>query len=112
MPPALRFHLDENLTTKIALALRKRGRDCTTSRDAGLISATDEQQWEYAAGEQRIIITADQDFLRMAAIDMDHPGSIFWTKRASRPFGQLVKAIDEMCYEKTADELRGTVTFI
>ncbi len=107
-----RFHLDENLTTRIAKALLKRGRDCTTCREAGLVGATDEQQWQYAIREQRIIITADQDFLRMAAVDMEHPGIIFWTKSADRPFGQLVKAIDELCYEKSAEEFRGTVTFL
>ena len=112
MQPTLQFHLDENLTTKIAKALRKRGRDCTTCSNAGLIGATDEQQWEYVGQEGRIIITADQDFLRMNAVDTEHPGIIFWTKSASYPFGQLVKAIDEICYEKTADELRGTVTYL
>ena len=107
-----RFHLDENLTTKIAFALRNRDRDCTTSRDAGLLHASDEQQWEFAVRQNRIMITGDQDFLRMAAVDCDHPGIIYWTRRSSVPFRHLVRAIDALCYEKSSEELRGTVTFL
>ena len=48
----------------------------------------------------------------MNADNTDHPGIIFWTKFGGHDFGQLIKSIDELCYEKTAEELCGIVTYL
>jgi hypothetical protein len=37
----IRFHLDENVDLAIASGLRRRGIDVTTSKEAGLIGASD-----------------------------------------------------------------------
>ncbi len=112
MLPTPRFHLDECLTVRIAKGLRLRDRDCTTSKDAGLISASDTQQWEFAKQEGRIIITVDQDFLRIATDDNDHPGLIYWTRSGEEHFGQLVKHINELCSGTLAEEFRGAVYYL
>ncbi|MFV0446648.1 MAG: DUF5615 family PIN-like protein [Planctomycetaceae bacterium] len=103
------FHLDESVTTAIADGLRRRGYDCTTTADQRMIGSRDEQQAEFAVSAGRIIITADQDFLRMASTITDHPGIVFWTKR--QHFGQLIAFLDELCLTSRDDELRGLVHF-
>jgi hypothetical protein len=44
MPRTIRFHLDENCPRAIAAGLRRRGIDVTTTPEAGLMGASDEQQ--------------------------------------------------------------------
>ncbi len=43
----IRFHLDECCDPAIAAGLRRRGIDVTTSQEAGLLEAEDEQQAAY-----------------------------------------------------------------
>jgi hypothetical protein len=43
MPRTIRFHLDENCHRAIAEGLRRRGINVSTTPEAGLRSATDEQ---------------------------------------------------------------------
>jgi predicted nuclease of predicted toxin-antitoxin system len=110
MPAVLRFHLDESLTPDIAAGLRRRGRDCTTTQEAGLMGVSDTEQLAFATTEGRIVITADQDFLRIAAVDQNHAGIIFCTH--SDRIGAIIKAIDALCFERPDDDFHGTVTYV
>ena len=65
MPRTIRFHLDENVNSAIATGLRGRGVDVTTTREAGLIAADDEEQLKFAKSEGRVVVTHDDDFLRV-----------------------------------------------
>ena len=67
MPRTIPFHLDENCTKSIALGLRRHGIDVTTTPEAGLLGATDEEQAAYALPSGRVIFTQDRDFLRIHA---------------------------------------------
>ena len=74
------------------------------------MGASDSEQLAYAKRAGRLIITADQDFLGLVREDADHPGVVYWA--SGRHFGRLIRAIDEICFEKSAEELRGTVIYI
>ena len=63
----IRFHLDENVDPDIARALRHHGIDVTTTVEMGLRTQTDEQQWAFIQRENRVIVTHDADFLRLAS---------------------------------------------
>lgn len=110
MPAKPKFHLDESVTVVVAKGLRSRDRDCSTTQEAGLMAVSDPEQLAYAKAEDRVLITADQDFLALVKDDLEHPGVIYWG--SGRHFGLLIKSIDELCYETTAEELRGTVTYL
>jgi predicted nuclease of predicted toxin-antitoxin system len=60
----MRFHLDEHVAHAIAAGLRRRGIDVTTTVDAGLLSAPDEEHLAFAKRDARVIVTQDSDFLR------------------------------------------------
>jgi hypothetical protein len=47
---AIRFHLDEHVASAIAEGLRRRGIDVTTTADAGLLDAPDEDHLAFARG--------------------------------------------------------------
>ncbi|MEQ8847195.1 DUF5615 family PIN-like protein [Botrimarina sp.] len=110
MPDKPKFHLDESVTAKIAKGLRARNRDCSTTPEQGLIAASDLEQVAFAKSEGRVLITADDDFLAIAAADADHPGIIFC--RSTTHFGRVVVAIDEMCVSMTADDFRSRVIYL
>ena len=71
MPKAIRFHLDENMPNGVADGLRKRHRDCTTTKDAGLLSVGDAPHIAYALSESRVVVTRDDDFLALDAEGVD-----------------------------------------
>jgi len=107
---APRFHLDENMPLGVAEGLRQRDRECSVPKEVGLISASDEKHVEFALGEDRIIITRDDDYIAFDAEGLLHAGIIYWTEK--RHFGQLIKDIDALCFEKTPEELRGGVFYL
>jgi uncharacterized protein DUF5615 len=47
MSRTIRLHLDENCPRALAVGLRRRGIDVTTTPEAGLLEATDEEQTAY-----------------------------------------------------------------
>lgn len=84
MAERIRFHLDESVDPDIAAALRTHGIDVTTTIEAGLRSASDATQLEFARASQRVIVTHDNDFLRFASDDSAHTGIAFVTQRPDR----------------------------
>jgi predicted nuclease of predicted toxin-antitoxin system len=78
-PPDRRicFHLDENVAAALAAALRFRNIDVTTTNDARLTGASDLAQLSFATDSGRVIVTQDDDFLRLHASGADHAGIVF-----------------------------------
>jgi predicted nuclease of predicted toxin-antitoxin system len=85
---ALRFHLDENVARAVAVALRSRGFDVTTTHDAGLRSKPDDTQMAYAHDAQRVLVTRDKDFLQLCREEHPHSGVVYW------PHGRSAKSSD------------------
>ncbi len=51
MARTIRFHLDENCDARIAAGLRLHGIDLTTTVEAGLLRASDEEQLRFAISD-------------------------------------------------------------
>ncbi len=56
----IRYHLDEHMDTAIAVGLRRRGIDVTTTTEAGLLRASDAEQITFATAEQRVFVTRER----------------------------------------------------
>ncbi len=67
MPRTIRFHLDEHVPHAVADGLRLLGIDVTTTTDANLLGALDDDQIAYGLAQSRVIFTEDDDFLVLAA---------------------------------------------
>jgi uncharacterized protein with PIN domain len=107
----MRFHLDENVDHAIAAGLRLRGVDVTTSTDAGLLGATDEQQIQFALAEGRVILTQDDDLLALASQGVAHAGIAFWESDV-RTIGQVVRRAYALHKDRTPEEMAGQVQFL
>jgi predicted nuclease of predicted toxin-antitoxin system len=111
MTPGLRFHFDEHVDPAIADALRIRGIDVTTTVEAGLISASDEEQLAYAVRQGRVIMTHDQDFLTLAANGTHHAGICYCHVNA-RTVGELIKSLALLAFCVEPPEMFDHVEFL
>jgi len=59
----VKFLVDNQLPMALAQYLRTRGFDCQHVLEIGLAEASDADICRYATGDERVIISKDQDFL-------------------------------------------------
>ncbi|MGH2536746.1 MAG: DUF5615 family PIN-like protein [Candidatus Promineifilaceae bacterium] len=111
MSERVRFHLDENVDPVIANALRRYGADVTTTAEAGLRGHDDEAQLAFAKREARVIVTHDDDFLRLASGDQDHLG-IAYCQLQARSTGDLIRGLLLIFEVLSAEEMRGHVEYL
>jgi len=53
----IRLYIDENLSDRIAVALRSKGFDAISAHEVNMRGKTDKEQLEYATKHNRIILT-------------------------------------------------------
>jgi len=62
----VKFYLDEDLSPKIAGAVRKKGIDCVSAHDVGMLESSDLEQLIFAASQKRALVTRNRDdFIRL-----------------------------------------------
>ena len=106
----LRFHLDENVDPAIAAGLRQRGIDVTTSADVLLLGATDKAHVRFAVEQGRVIVTHDDDFLKMTSRGAAHAGIAF-CHAESHTIGEIVRYLNLMAECLTPEEIAGKIEF-
>ncbi len=111
MARTIRFHLDENCSKAIAGGLRRRGIDITTTPEAGLVGALDEQQVAHCLGEHRVLFTQDQDFLRLDAAGIEHAGIAFCAKD-TKSIGEIIQRLVLIWEVYDPEEFAGRVEYL
>ena len=107
----MRFHLDEHVAHAIADGLRRRGIDVTTTADAALLSAADDEHMAFAKRHGRVIVTQDTDFLRNAVNDSTHFGIAYYP-HGKRAIGEVIRYLVLMHDAMTEDEMRGRIEYL
>lgn len=111
MAAAINLYLDENLTHKIAVQLRQKGIDVVTVYDLGLAGDTDINHLVRATEMGRVLVTADTDFLRLAAEGMEHTGIVFGVQE-DHSIGDWVNALEMLCFVYSADDMKNHVEYL
>lgn len=108
---AIQFHLDENVNGAIANGLRLRGIDVTTSKDAELIGASDEGQIAFAHESGRVLVTHDDDLLRLSAEGVEHAGIAYCHPRKNS-IGQNILSLMRLWRTTDAEDMWNQVVFL
>ena len=108
---AIQFHLDESVQVEIAVALRRHGVKVSTPQDSHLLRASDNEHIDFAHSQDSVLVTHDDDFLRLDNLGVEHAG-IAYCHQAKYSFGELLRMLLLLrtCY--TRDEMRCRVEFL
>jgi predicted nuclease of predicted toxin-antitoxin system len=110
MADRIRFHLDEHVDPAIAAALHRAGIDVTTTVEAGLRTQGDESQLRFARDEGRVIVTRDQDFLRLAGGGVEHSGVVFYT--ANQSIREIIEGLILIYEVMLPGEMAGWIEYL
>ncbi|MGH2534404.1 MAG: DUF5615 family PIN-like protein [Thermomicrobiales bacterium] len=107
----IRFQFEEHISHAVADALRKQGVDVRTATEAGLLSTPDAVILTRASAEGRVVVTHDDDFLRLGNEPQPHAGIAYCAQRA-RSIGELVEALLLISNAMEPDEIAGRVYYL
>lgn len=85
--------------------------DVTTTVEAGLAGASDEDQLAFAVAQGRVFVTRDRHFLVLDSEGAAHVGIAFWHPKR-RNVGQLVLDLVFLWRVVTAEGMRGRVEYL
>ncbi|MCP4623973.1 MAG: hypothetical protein GY850_10620 [bacterium] len=57
----MKLYLDEDISPKVSVILRKKGVDAVSAHEADMLQASDEEQLIFAAAERRAMVTRNRD---------------------------------------------------
>lgn len=90
----MRFLVDQNLSRKVAAALRAAGHDVVHTSEVELSTASDPAIAELAVAEARVVVSADTDFgMLLATSGAERPSVLLVRLRAPRPAEALAAVI-------------------
>ena len=72
----MRLKLDENMPRPLAETFRSAGHDVHTAADEDLLGKRDDVVWSAAVQEQRLLLTLDRNFGRLATGSSEHHGAV------------------------------------
>jgi predicted nuclease of predicted toxin-antitoxin system len=108
---SIRFHMDENVNSAIAKALRLQGIDVTLTPEEGLLGTSDDFQMAFTHHQQRVIFTHDADLLRLASQGAEHSGIVYCTKDI-RSLGEIIRGLVLIHQILTPQEMQNHVEYL
>jgi predicted nuclease of predicted toxin-antitoxin system len=110
----IKLYLDEDVPEAVAISLRLRGYDVSTTREANLKGLKDVDQLEYALFNGRVLITHNiADFIKIhkefAKKGKKHNGIVL---SKQLPIGQIVKGLLKLLSNLSPDKIRNNVIWL
>ena len=104
------FYTNESVNIAVAEGLKRRGVRVISARDAGNLGLSDEEQLNYAAKNNFVIVTHADDFLTMA-IKYDHKG-IVYVHQQKYGVGDLIRKLKLLWDVAEQEDFRNHVEFL
>lgn len=86
------FYFDESVQVAIAKQLKRHGIDAVTARDLKQLGDDDPSHLQRATNHNRVLVTYDDDFVKMAQRGAEHAGIVSVPNRYRR-IGIVVKEL-------------------
>lgn len=106
----IKFHADEHIPLVVVEGLRLRGVNITTVMDAETRTQSDEVQLDYAHEHGRVMLTQDDDYLRLHAAGRPHCGIAYVHQGV--PVGFLVRSALQLFESRSADDVTGRIVYL
>jgi uncharacterized protein with PIN domain len=106
----VRYYTDENISRAVINGLRQRGVDVLSVPDANMMGASDEEHLAFALEQGRIIVTHDDDFLRLATSGRAHAGIVYGSQQLS--VGKMIRALVLIYDVLTLEDMKNKVEFL
>ncbi len=110
-PVPIRFQLDEQLPHAIAHGLARRGIDVATADSAGTVGLPDDRLLARCLLDGRVLVTHDQDFLRLDSEGREHAG-IVYAAYGAFSIGEIVAYLDLIAKVLSPADIAGRVEFV
>jgi len=104
------FYTKESVNVATSEGLKRRGINILAARDAGNLGLSDEEQLNYVAKNNFVIVTHDDDFLTMA-IKYDHKG-IVYVHQQKYGVGDLIRKLKLLWDVAEQEDFRNHVEFL
>ena len=111
----IRLYADENVDDRIVRGLRQRGIDVMTAVGAGMMGKPDSEQLSFATRNGLVLLTSDQDFLRLhlqwLREGKTHAGIIYYSQ-FHVSVGICISGVKLIADFLTPEEMRNHLEFI
>ena len=91
MSDSVQFYLDEHIPSAVAEGFRYRGVEVVTLDEANMLGTRDEEHLAFGREENCVLVTHDDDFLRLAAEGASHSGIVYVPR--DRTIGDMVRRL-------------------
>ena len=110
MAQKISFCTDEHVSKAVVRGLRQRGADILTVPEAGMLGASDQEHVARARQEGRVLLTQDDDFLRLHSKGAQHAGIVYAPQRTS--VGDIIFGLMLIREVLDPDDMQNHVEFL
>ncbi len=106
----IKFYLDEHIGKSILKGLRARGIDAVSVVDIDMRTAADIDHLHKARELGRVIVSFDNDFLKLHAQGEPHAGIAFF-QNSQTPIGKVIKSLELLYQVLEAKDMENHIEF-
>ena len=106
----IRYYTDEQVSKAVIRGLRQRGINVLSVPEAETDHEPDDFQLSFATKQGRVLFTQDQDFLSIAASELEHAGIVYGSQKFS--IGDTIRGLVEIHREFSAEDMIGVVKYL
>jgi hypothetical protein len=110
-PGSIRFQLDEHVPHAIARGLARRGIDVATADSSGMVGLPDDRLLARCLAAGRVLVTYDDDFLRLDSEGQEHAGIVYCAQDAFS-VGEIIAFLELVAKVLSPADVAGRVEYV
>ncbi|MCS3705912.1 hypothetical protein GGP62_000886 [Salinibacter ruber] len=104
------FYLDEHIPSAVAEGLRNRGVEVVMLSEAEMPGARDEEHLDFARRKGYVVVSHNDDFLRLVAEGHSHSGLVYVPRE--RSIGEMIRGLRRLADVFVGEGTTGRVEFL